>query len=189
MSIGRFEEALIDAELGVTVNPLYSFNWASEFFSLYFNNQKEKALQAIEESLKLFQDEFITTDACRVYLYTGLNEKVVEINQLYLKDNKTPRSMGTVATAFYHLGKSDRANELLNEIKAQSKESPSGSPAFYVAMVYAQMGETDLAFKWLDKAYEDHEVEMYWLKVEPPFEPLRSDPRWQVMLDKVGFPK
>jgi len=30
---------------------------------------------------------------------------------------------------------------------------------------------------------------MYWLKVEPPFEPLRGDARWQEMLDKVGFPE
>lgn len=45
-----------------------------------------------------------------------------------------------------------------------------------------------MAFEWLDKAYKDHEVEMYWLKVEPPFEPLYNDPRWQEMLDKVGFP-
>jgi len=36
---------------------------------------------------------------------------------------------------------------------------------------------------------QDREVEMYWLKVEPPFEPLRNDPRWQEMLDKVGFPE
>jgi len=43
--------------------------------------------------------------------------------------------------------------------------------------------------EWLEKAYQDHEVEMYWLKVEPPFEPLRGDPRWQEMLDKVGFPE
>ena len=56
-------------------------------------------------------------------------------------------------------------------------------------MIYAQMGEVDLAFEWLDKAYEDHEVEMYWLKVEPPFEPLHDDSRWQEMLDKVGFPE
>ena len=40
---------------------------------------------------------------------------------------------------------------------------------------------------FLEKAYEDREVEMYWLKVEPPFEPLYDDPRWQIMLDKVGF--
>jgi len=56
-------------------------------------------------------------------------------------------------------------------------------------MLYAQMRETDLAFEWLDKVYQDHEVEMYWLKVEPPFEPLRSDPRWEEMLNKVGFPE
>ncbi len=55
-------------------------------------------------------------------------------------------------------------------------------------MIYSQMGEIDTAFEWLDKAYEDQEVEMYWLKVEPPFEPLRGDPRWQVILYKVGFP-
>ena len=55
-------------------------------------------------------------------------------------------------------------------------------------MIYAQMGEIDLAFEWLKKAYDDREVEMYWLNVEPPFEPLRSDARWEEMLTKVGFP-
>ncbi len=56
-------------------------------------------------------------------------------------------------------------------------------------MIYAQTGETDHAFEYLDKAHGAHEVEMYWLKVEPPFKPLHDDPRWQVMLDKVGFPE
>ena len=56
-------------------------------------------------------------------------------------------------------------------------------------MIYAQMGEIDLSFRWLEKAYETHEVEMYWLKVEPPFKPIHNDPRWQLMLDKVGFPE
>ncbi len=50
------------------------------------------------------------------------------------------------------------------------------------------MGEIDKAFEWLERGYEDHEVDMFWIKVEPLFEPLRNDPRWQEMLDKVGFP-
>ena len=70
-----------------------------------------------------------------------------------------------------------------------SHKSSAGSPAFYIALLYTQLGEKDLAFEWLDKAYQEHEVEMVWLKVEPPFEPLRSDPRWQGMLDKIGFPE
>jgi hypothetical protein len=50
------------------------------------------------------------------------------------------------------------------------------------------MGEIELAFKWLDHSYEDHDVEMFWLNVEPLFRPLHYDHRWQIMLEKVGFP-
>jgi hypothetical protein len=55
-------------------------------------------------------------------------------------------------------------------------------------MVYASKGKVDMAFKWLEKSYQDNEVELYWLKVEPEFESLHDDPRYQEMLDKVGFP-
>jgi len=41
----------------------------------------------------------------------------------------------------------------------------------------------------LSGSYQDHEVEMFKLKIEPPFEPLHNDPRWQEILDKVGFPE
>ena len=55
-------------------------------------------------------------------------------------------------------------------------------------MVYASKGEINEAFTWLKKSFEDNELELYWLKVEPEFEPLHDDPRWQEMLDKIGFP-
>jgi hypothetical protein len=55
-------------------------------------------------------------------------------------------------------------------------------------MVYAQIGEIGLAFEWLEKAYKSHEVGMYWLKVEPPFQPIHKDERRNGILAKVGFP-
>jgi len=50
------------------------------------------------------------------------------------------------------------------------------------------MGEINTAFEWQDKAYQHPQVHMYWLKVEPTFEPLQNDPRWQAILDNVGLP-
>ena len=100
-----------------------------------------------------------------------------------------PRTLGLYAVGLFHIGQLEKSNQILNELKQKSNKSPVGSPAFHVAMIYAHRGENDMAFQWLEKAYQDHEVEMYWLKVEPPFEPLRSDPRWQEMLDKVGIPE
>jgi hypothetical protein len=54
-------------------------------------------------------------------------------------------------------------------------------------MIYAATGRTELALQWLEKAYKDHEVEMFWLKVEPLFNPLRNEPRFKELLTKVGF--
>ena len=54
-------------------------------------------------------------------------------------------------------------------------------------MVSAQTGDYDTAFQWLDKAMADKEVELFWLKVEPPFEPLYGDPRWEVLMEEMGF--
>jgi hypothetical protein len=49
------------------------------------------------------------------------------------------------------------------------------------------MGETDKAVQLLEKAFADREVEMYWLNVEPLFKPLHGDPRFENILQKIGF--
>jgi hypothetical protein len=60
----------------------------------------------------------------------------------------------------------------LNELIYRSQRGPQGSPSFYIAAIYTAIGQHDKAINWLEKAYNDHEVEMYWLKVEPLFRPL-----------------
>jgi hypothetical protein len=55
-------------------------------------------------------------------------------------------------------------------------------------MVYAATGRKELALQWFEKGYTNHEVEMFWLKVEPLFKPLHSDPRFQNLLNKIGVP-
>ena len=110
----------------------------------------------------------------------------------WLRNNqptRVPVALGNLAISYYHTNQKDKTELLLDELKQRSKETPVGSSSYFIANTYAQMGKIDFAFEWLENAYNDHEVEMIWLKVDPPFDPLRSDPRWQVMLDKVGFPE
>jgi hypothetical protein len=49
------------------------------------------------------------------------------------------------------------------------------------------LGEKELAFVWLDKAYEDHDFILVLLKVEPTFDNLRSDPRFTALLKRIGL--
>ena len=57
------------------------------------------------------------------------------------------------------------------------------------ARYYAQIGDKDQAFAWLEKAYEKHDSPMFRLKVQPWWDPLRSDPRFQDLLRRMNFPE
>jgi len=59
---------------------------------------------------------------------------------------------------------------------------------FWIAGVHAQLGEKDQAFAWLDKAYQAHDFFLVFAKVAQYMDPLRSDPRYQSMLRRIGFP-
>jgi TolB-like protein/Tfp pilus assembly protein PilF len=60
--------------------------------------------------------------------------------------------------------------------------------AYTLAYHYALLGEKDLAFHWLERALEARERWLVYLKAEPVFDPIRDDPRFARLLQKVGFP-
>jgi hypothetical protein len=53
--------------------------------------------------------------------------------------------------------------------------------------LYAGLGERDRAFEWLEKAYQDHDPMLFWMRSVPLFEPLRCDSRFNEMACRVGL--
>ena len=104
--------------------------------------------------------------------------------------NPTPSyALGHTAIAYFKTGRKDSTEKFLREIINRSKQSPVGSPAYFSAAVYTAMGKNASAIHWLEKAYSDREVEMYWLKVEPLFTPLHSEPGFKNIINKMNYPK
>jgi eukaryotic-like serine/threonine-protein kinase len=61
--------------------------------------------------------------------------------------------------------------------------------AFEIATLYAELGDKEQAFRWLDTAYQERAPEMEGLKTDFTLDPLRSDPRFAELLQKVGLPQ
>jgi len=186
--MGNFEEATDRANIGYSIDP-NSFI-INKGFGHYFMDQDKEALEMFQTALKTRPDDIFGTG--KLGLYLNRYDDVIRFSEQWLNNRqplRIPVALGILAIANYHTDHKDKVAPLLEELKRISEGSPGGSPAYFAAMVYAQMGEKELAFEWLEKAYNDHEVEMVWLKVEPPFAPLHHDHRWQEMLDKVGFPE
>ena len=60
---------------------------------------------------------------------------------------------------------------------------------FGLIWAYAGLGETDLAFAALERSYEERRDRMVWLTVDPLLDPLRSDPRFDDLMRRVGLPR
>ena len=63
----------------------------------------------------------------------------------------------------------------------------SARQGIYIALAHAAIGNKDQAFVWLTKSYESRDPQIVWLKVEPQFETLRPDPRFQALLRRMGI--
>jgi hypothetical protein len=56
-----------------------------------------------------------------------------------------------------------------------------------IALVYLGLGDRAQALEWLDKAYEDHSNFLLWIRVDPQFDSLRGQPRFQELLRRMGL--
>jgi hypothetical protein len=74
-------------------------------------------------------------------------------------------------------------------LKYQEQPPPDGAQNWvFIAEVHAALGEKDRAIQWLDQAYQNRDFFMTFAGTDPALDPLRSDPRFAVLLKKAGFP-
>lgn len=99
------------------------------------------------------------------------------------KSDLTPHSMIIVTNAL--MGKRNEAMQMLDDFIDQSKHVYI-SPYFF-AHIYVALGENDLALKWLEKAYEEHDIWLLEFKVDALFDNIHSDFRFKALLKKIGF--
>ncbi len=112
-----------------------------------------------------------------------MHKEAVEVAERLARTDPESRSMVTLAQTYAGAGRREDALRILEEVRG-SALYPLG-----VAYVSAALGEADAAFEWLEKAYERRSLELTWIRVTPIFDPLRSDPRFQDLLRRIGFPE
>ena len=83
-------------------------------------------------------------------------------------------------------GQREEARRIL--VKLEQMHQQGIAPSASVAILYGALGETSEAFAWLEKAYEERDPQLTYLKAGRRFEPLRKDPRFGEFVRRVGLP-
>jgi TolB-like protein/DNA-binding winged helix-turn-helix (wHTH) protein/Flp pilus assembly protein TadD len=109
---------------------------------------------------------------------------IAELEKSVQLSGGSPTCIANLARAYAASGRRSEAEKLLSDLKKRS--SPSASLASQIAIVYAALGDKDQAMNWLEKGYEERFNPGALLR--PGLDPLRSDPRFQNLIRRIGLP-
>ena len=186
--MGRHDEAIAEAKRAQELDPLSLIINAVGGRVLFYARRYDEAIAQCRRTLDLNAGFY----PAHLFLGWALEQEklyeqaISEYQKAIAPVQGNPRLAATLARGYAVAGKRTEALETISQVRELSKQSYVSS--YVTAQAYAALGDTDLAFQWLEKAYQERDSKLAWLKVEPGFDSLRSDPRFQNLLRRMNFP-
>lgn len=183
--MGRMQEALAEMERSVDLDPVTASTFHAEGFVYYFSRQYDQALavtRTVQDLNVILPDwNLLIGD---IYAEKGMYAESIAS---FLKAEPGPYSLGHLGNAYARAGQVDAARKTI--LRLEENVRKDGVGRYEIALVYTGMGKKDEAFKWLEESYHAHDVGLVYLKIDPPLDPLRSDPRFDDLVRRVGLTK
>jgi TolB-like protein/Flp pilus assembly protein TadD len=187
VSNARFDDALAEIEQARKLDPVSLGINSDQGWFLHFARRPDEAITQLRKTLELdpgFGVAHFTLG--NAYELKGEFDQAISEYQtaIALSGNLNGR-IGSLGHAYALAGRKNDARQILKRLKELSRNGYV-SP-YHTALVYIGLDEKEEAFAWLEKAQHDRYWMMAFLKVDPRLDPLRSDPRFQDLLRRVGL--
>jgi TolB-like protein/DNA-binding winged helix-turn-helix (wHTH) protein len=181
---GRFDQSIVEAQRAEELDPL-----AQRFAlqrALRFSRRFDLFLTEVDKAFA--QDPAgIHRERARVYQARKQHaEEVHETDQQLRLEGCVPCA-DRLARAYARNGYSGWLQARLNSLKEVAAD---GSPTtFERAELYAELGNADMAMRYLEQGYREHTIELVRLQLNPAYDDMRTDPRFQNMVHRIGLPQ
>ncbi len=185
--LGRFDEAIAEMRKAENLDPLSLIINADLAELLALAHSYDESILQSRKTIEMDPNFALAhNQLAQAYLQKHMNdEAVAELRKAVLLSGNSPTCAANLARAYVASGKKSEAVKLLGDLKKRS--NPGYSNASEIAMIYASLGDTDQAMNWLEKGYEERFNPGVLLR--PGFDPLRSNPRFQNLVHRIGLPE
>lgn len=185
--MGRFEESIRHYETALDLDPFslqLNMNLASTY---YLRGEYDRAIHHLTRASEL-EPNYMPTHfvlGCTFIQQGKLEEAIAEFQTIYKLDEEAYLSLGFMGLAHALAGQREEAETLLRilqDISLRKYVSP-----YSMMVIHLGLGSYDRVFELLEELYEEDNDWLVWLKVSPELKPIRSDPRYQNLLRRLGF--
>ena len=183
----RHDEAIEEAKRALQLDPLSLVINQSLGIAYYFARRYDEAIEQCRRTMEL-DENFLSIYQFMYlcYLEKGMIPEAVEaFRQMLSLHEQTKVSVEEFDQAYKTSGYEGCVEWMIENMEKWVLKTYNRP--FIYAMAYAKIGEKDKAFEWLEKAYQVRSRFVTAIGVEPAFDSLRSDPRFDEMLKKVGL--
>ena len=185
----RFEEAFQEIKKAQELDPLSRVIRADLGLIYLYSGRYDEAIQQGRTILEIEPNFSMAHDLLGMALGQKrmYPEAIAEFQKYLILSDRDPDALMRLGSAYAVSGDKDNALKLLHELKSLPK-GRYASPCYFAALETA-LGEKDRAFKRLERALDQRASSLLLLAVDPAFDPLRADPRFQDLLRRVGLPQ
>jgi tetratricopeptide (TPR) repeat protein len=184
----RFDEAIKEMEQALELDPV-SVTINRELGTVYyFAGQFDRAINALKRTLEMDPSMmYAHLDLGLAYLAKSMYEEALAEFQREREISKGAHpwaEVGTVRT-YVEMSKPDEAQKLLDDLVGRSEQEYVSS--FILACFHFVLGKNDEGFNWLNKAYEERDLWLSFVKIDWALDGVGSDPRYTALLKKMNL--
>ena len=179
-ALGRNDEAITHVNYALELNP---FDFLTKDFVAWVTWASRQYDLAIKQFESLGDDLGLVWSYREKKMYP---EAIAAGRRSVSRSRRRPFELSSLASVYGLAGKNREALELINELKESTQQGHISG--FIFAEAYLGLGERDQALTWLERAYEDRDETMVYIKADPRWDALRSEPRFQALLRRMNFP-
>ena len=185
---GQFDEAIAEIKRGLELDPVSLIINADLGAAFYVARRYGQAIDQLRKTLQLDPNFALAHSFLgMVYEQKGMFEQAIaERQKAVILSAGAPGQLARLGHSYAVAGRRKEAVKILARLKQLSNQRYVRP--YDIALMYVGLGETEQAFEWLEKAYEDRTGELVYIDVVHQFDPLRSDPRFQDLLRRIGLP-
>lgn len=183
---GKLEESIREARRAVELDPVFAQVNFILSQSLYEARRYDEAISQLRKTLDL-EPRFWPAHLYLGKTLAAQGHYQAAIEELKKAGNFTSEPYAMIGYLYGRMGRTADAHKVIADLQDQLKKGYV-APTNFVT-VYIGLSDKDQAFAWLEKGFQQRDFWITFLKGEPIFDPLRSDPRFQDFVRRVGFPQ
>jgi len=183
--LGRHEEAIREVKTARDLDPLSPRITANVGSFFYRARKYDQALEELSKAIDLYPEHAQNyINVAMVYSVLDRYEESLAFLQKY-EEITGIEPILNLAYVYGNWGKREEVEKYLKRIIGESEKTYVSSTL--IACIYGFLRDFDQAFSLLEEAYAERDNKLQYLKVEPLFDPLRSDPRFKALLKRMNL--